>query len=151
MADYARPGGQARFLRNQAEQVRRIRTRRPLNWAAKTFTIQVYGEIEVGMIILPTKVMIDETEDMPEHKQIVAVDGTLLSGTVTFNWVAQSLGTFHTGHVVTGDGPDNFVMLDEPFLIENSDRFGEWIGIEVTAATFASDLAASFTVQAVPI
>lgn len=143
-------------MRSTSEAVRRQKTQRPRRGGAKTFTIHVYGDIDIGTYVLPTKVMLDETDDYPEHKQIVAVDAVLVTGSLTMSWSSLSLGEFYAGHDVTGDGADNFVLFDglggrpEPFLIENASRFGEFISIEFSAGTGA-DLAASFTVQTTPV
>lgn len=149
MADYARPGGQARWMRSQGEQIRRLRTRRPLRGHVPAPTWALLGEIpEATMPPLFIPVDPFSEGDYPEYKRIVAVDGRLESGSVTINWFWDG-DWFYEGHVITPGG-DNRIELPTPYIIDGTDG-GEWIGPDVVDSTSGVTLSATIIVETVPI
>ncbi len=154
MADYARRGDQAQWMRNQAEQMRRMRTARQRRAHVKTLTFREPGEITFVTFFEPCEIAINPagSRDYPEHKQIVAINGWGNTGEVTVNW-QHNTGYFYEGHVVSG-GTGNRIILPEPFLIEEDPDFGgEWIRPEIAEepAFTAANFSFSFTVETVPI
>lgn len=145
MADYARPGDQARWARSTAEQVRRLRTRRPLRGTVPAPTFIIEGEITTD-IVLPPKLIVSEGGPYPEFKQIIGFDGWLgTGGPVTISWHSNA-GAIYTGHEINGGS--NPIVLDEPFIVEGR----EWIQIQITAAAPGSyTLSCASIAEMVPI
>lgn len=156
MADYARRGDQAQWMRNQAEQTRRMRTARPRRGGIPAPAFTKEGIITVDRVFAPCLFTVepDFGSDLPEHKQIVGFDGWLGNGaSVTITW-ASNEGFIHEGHVISGSSGagGNRVVLDEPFIIENGIYGGEFIQPQITAVEFSPiDLSCIVIIETVPI
>lgn len=160
MADYARPGDVARGHRSLQEQMRRIKTRRPLRGHVPSPTWQMYGGVTLGTVFLPALITIDPVSegDYPEHKQIVAVDGySTGGGDVEISW-QDNTGYFYEGHIILGGSGSNRVVLPEPYIIENwpgtgFDYGGQWIrpSVQAEPAFPVSEIALVAIVEVVPV
>ncbi len=151
MADYARRGEFARATRRQAEQIRRLKTQRPRRGHVKTLTWIMEGEATEDRFFPPALITIDPVSDgdYPEYKQVVAVHGIVEGGSVTVTWRGNE-GIFHTGHVITAGG--SAVTLAEPYIIDNSFSFGDWVFPIITAVDDSpTGLSCALIVETVPI
>jgi hypothetical protein len=153
MTLYARRGDAARATRRDSEALRRQRTGRPRIGHVYTLNFVWAGEMPsnpTDMLIPPALITIDPSGegDYREFKQIIGFDAWL-RGEVTLKWM-HNLGDIHTGHAISG-GSGNRVMLDEPYIIENTIFLGQFIQPEVTAiADTGGEMTAICLIETVP-
>lgn len=149
MADYARRGDSARDQRNMSEQIRRLRTRRPLRGAVLTETWMMEGDITTDRYFTPRLITIGQG-DYPEFKQIIAFDGWLnTGGPVTVSWGSNTT-TIASGHAISGG--TNRLVLPTPFVIENGIYEGEFIqpSIDIAPAS-CRNLGLMAIIETVPV
>ncbi len=156
MADYARRGDQAQWMRNISEQARRLKTARPRRGGAPAPGWAWYGDVTLDTFFPPQLLTIDPVDEgeYPEYKRIVGFDGWLLTGSVEVAWYSEELGTpiLSSHDIVAGGGIGNRVMLDEPYIIENGVRGGEMIQPYVLGITGTPrHLTCTFIVETVPV
>lgn len=156
MTLYARDDDGARNQWRLQRNLNRQRTRRPLRGHVPSPTWVIEGAITLSRFIPPAHITIDPVShgDLPEHKQIVAVDGWSHSGgDVLISW-QHNTGYFLENHLIVGGEGSNRVVLPDPYIIEYEGGFGgEWIRPEIQEEPEVPSLHLSLVVivEAVPV
>lgn len=161
MADYARPGNSARAARTQAESIRRLRTRRPLNGHVPAPTFGMEGPVSSARKFARSFVTLDPggDGDYPEHKQIIAFHGYLDGdsagdATATIQWTGNDeIIAGAESHIILSQTV-NWLYLDEPYIINTDTYGGVWIRPEILS-TLSVDadatLSCAFVIETVPV
>ena len=151
MADYARQGDAARTLASHARQIRQLRVRH-LTGHVPSPAFIMEGPITVGRVFPRAPVIIDPlgTGAFAEFKQIVAVDGDLISGgSVTIEWWDTGVEIATAATTITA-GTDNRLTLAEPWVIDPAAT--AWVQpVIVDVSGSPLHLSCVFVVETVPI
>lgn len=156
MAPYARRDA-ARAAREREAKLHRVRIARPKRGGVPALGFAMYGQITLATTFVKQVLAIDPLGEsyLPEHKQIVGVDGWLSVGEVTVSWTWND-GIFYPDHVITAgeEGASNRIMFDgrsgrpTPFIVEIEALLqGEWIRPEVSEEPGSM----SFDINCVPL
>lgn len=124
MADYPRRDA-IRAQRDRHEQLRRLRTDRPMHGGAPVLSYFMEGQITFDRRFGPALITRDPLEQgyLAEHKEIIAVDGYLETGVCTVYWRHET-DIFVAEHNISGGS--NRIILPEPYIIENTTFGGSY-------------------------
>lgn len=143
------PGAQRDLVRRISDleaEVRRLSVRPRRKVPSPTFTME--GAVDLSRFFPPAHMTLDieaVTEEYPEDKLIVGVDGWIQSGEAHVRWAGQN-GVFLAEHVIV-PAVSNRVILPEPYEIEGWD----WILPTLITGTAGEHLSCTFLVEHVPI
>lgn len=129
---YPLKGDAARLIHNHAVQLNSLRVQRPRNSHVMTLNWEKEGAITLDRVFGPAKVSIDPrvTGKVPEHKEVVAVDGWIQGGGDCVVSFIGHEGYFYEDFVISA-GTSNYQELDPPFVIQNGIWKGEFIQPEL--------------------
>ncbi len=129
MAYYARKSSAARAWASQAEQVRRVRSKRPLIGDVPALAWGLEGDITFDRFFVPQRVTNDPRglDERPTWKRIVAVEAYLFGGELDLAWNSNNEESLLGVQIPiqTVSGITNYFELEEPYVITNGSIRGE--------------------------